>query len=192
MPNDAWRARSPVELLERLVTAGVGGSVVVHLASGRDLRGIPIDSGARGTMVAIRADRRQVTCVPAAAIEAVTVDDLEEILEPPAPPVSRLEVRRMAARLAERLGELGFAIAIESSAEHNPRAARAIERIGAALEGVAADELGRAALAAIERIELRDGEVDRLGRDGATLVVELGSDRGAAEPELTAQLEAVL
>lgn len=163
--------------------------ITVHLASGARHTGLVVDR-VRSTLVIQSIGRElDVTVVPVARIEALTLHAVE-IRAPAAPPEasSPLELKRRAKALADLLGaQLGHPIAIEVGADLAV-VAPLFETVKVALERVCADELGRAALAdRVQTIQLT------AGGPGVTLANNLLVIAGPLAPErLQAQLDAAL
>jgi hypothetical protein len=181
----------PGRLLEELAASTTAPVVTVHLSSGRDLRGrvVAVASTGDGAVVVLRTsagggDGRfadDETHVRVGCIDAVTVHDASSWRA--APPgdaaIGKLEVRRLLGDAGARLGAAGgpasfgppdaVAALVDADRAAVAAAAPAVE---AALLGVLADELGRAALATVRAVVLRAGAATAVRRaDGALEIV---------------------
>lgn len=140
--------------------------VTLHLRSGQRHTGYVLDRKPR--VLALQSVPQRgtrdldVTMIPLAHVEALTLHAVQDVVaSPPAPELaeSLLELRRRVKRLADTLAaRVGRAIAIELGAGELEPLALLFEHVREALDGVCADELGRAALAErVQRIELATG-----------------------------------
>ncbi len=143
-------------------------SVTLHLGSGRELHGSLLDAiNDSGTTVALLMDARDrfghdVTHVLVSRLEAVTVHNASNLLNRSGnapPPPGKLEVRRAFGALSERLKTSGVDLKFEFPASLEDQDLEALhdllEPLRMALETIASDEMGRAALAHLETVALK-------------------------------------
>jgi hypothetical protein len=205
--------RQPLRLLEELaalsarVRAGepfARPRVTLHLR-GRDLRGqllgLSDDAGMRvALLLRESADRfstdrfsHDVTHVPVANLEALTVHDALRIEQPTSEIVvpGKLEVRRAVVALGERLRSTGAGFALETDdlepEDLEPLMAVLIP-LEEALRAILKDDLGREALAHFSVLKLTLRNAAQVLKSGETL--ELQAVRGfAARPNAKAWRE---
>jgi hypothetical protein len=143
-------------------------SVTLHLGSGRELHGSLLDViNDSGVTVALLMDARDrfghdVTHVLVSRLEAVTVHNAAGLLNRSGnapPPPGKLELHRAFGALGERLNTSGMKLKFEfpaSPEEQDLEALRdLLEPLQMALETIASDEIGRAALAHLETVALK-------------------------------------
>lgn len=171
--------------------------MTLHLSSGARHIGFVLER-TRTTLAVQGVPQRgsydlDVTVIPIARIEAVTLHNAQTLVEaaPPTPEgaTSMLDLRRRAKALADQLAtRAGKPIAIEIGAGDVAELGPLFEHLRIALERVCADDLGRASLAErVARIELRSG-ASGVSLASGTLVVAgpLAADR------LQREIDAVL
>ncbi len=142
-------------------------SVTLHLGSGRELHGSLLDvindSGATVALLMDARDRfgHDLTHVLVSRLEAVTVHNASNLLNRSGnapPPPGKLEVRRAFGALGERLKTSGIDLKFEFPPQLEEQELEALrdllEPLRMALETIASDEIGRAALAHLETIVL--------------------------------------
>ncbi len=143
-------------------------SVSLHLGSGRELHGplldVITDSGVTVALLLDAQDRfgHDVTHVLVSRLEAITVHNAFHLLDRARnapPPPGKLEVRRAFGALGERLKTSGVDLRFEFPASLEDQDLEALydllEPLQMALEGIASDEIGRAALAHLETVALK-------------------------------------
>ncbi len=141
-------------------------NVTLHLGSGRELRGalldVTSDSGGAVALLLGAPERFavDVTHVSVARLEAITVHDALGLHDRRgnAPPPGKLELRRAFGALGEALRASGIHLNLELPGAPEERDLEALrdllEPLRQALEGIAADEIGRAALERIQTVAL--------------------------------------
>lgn len=170
-----WVARDVETHVEELVAAartwrdgkGERPVVTLHLVSGVRHTGYVLDV-VRTTLAMQSVPQRgspdlDVTMIPLARIEALTVHAAQDLVEtapaPAAAATSMLELKRRGKALADLLAaRLGHAIVVEFGAGEISQLAPLFEATRVALDRVCADELGRSSLAErVQCLELRIG-----------------------------------
>jgi len=140
--------------------------VTLHLTSGQRHTGRVLDI-VRSTLALEGLPQRgsldlEVTVIPLARIEALTLHAAQELVTSTAVPegaTSMLDLKRRAKALADlATTRVQRAIAIEVGAGELAQLAPTLEMLKLALDRVCSDELGRASFAdRVQRIELRAG-----------------------------------
>jgi hypothetical protein len=207
-------AHSPRRVLEELAQLGraliAAGrprpEVELILGGGRELRGRIVavgEGGAAGAVAVLMVGGTPrapaIAYVRVDDIAALTVPDAALLLRGPAvsaPAPSRLELGRQAQAQAEGLsGALGRPIAVRVPGELDDDGRRAVAAliplVGEVIGRIAADALGKTALAAIEAVELGTAGAPELWIEPpGTLVVRMSPLVG--EPFTAATLRAAL
>ena len=198
--------RAVEELLADLASKPPAGRprLTLHLSSGREVSGelLQVSPGPGSRTLTLLCGREDVLWVGLKAVEAVTVHAATALV-PRASTPSRLELRRRAAALAERVAsgaaEEGAKLAIdlewpaEDSEASRRGALRLVEGLEVALESVLRDAQGRRAVAAkLERIALGQGAVAGTRWEGRCFQLLAAGEGAPAAEAIRSALEAGL